>query len=137
MKRIEKYILEKLKLNKDIKVSSSLKFDDYFAVYIGDASMKIINKFEDEYKLNQIYMKYNDCYIYILNVNEIEKWIGVENVDIYLLALTDKDGKPNFKWDKLEDFIKDCNNSRVNLTSLYYVSIKLKENGISKLSQHI
>lgn len=105
------YILEKLKIDKNIKVNSKDKIlaDEYYAVYIGDANIKLMEEIERNYKLNQVYCAFNDCYIYLIPVNDIKKYKSKNNrLSIYRLN----------EFNTLKEFIEKCNSGKVDFDEL-------------------
>ena len=129
MKKINNYILEKLKITKDIDIHSDNP-SDYRLISIDDASKKDfykdkVEKFIDKYKDNQIYCKKNDTYLYILPENEAYDYLG--DFDVYIILLVNyhkkTENKPDFiEWDSLKKFIKDCEEGKVDYQKLFYES---------------
>ena len=129
MKKINNYILEKLKITKDIDIHSDNP-SDYRLISIDDASKKDfykdkVEKFIDKYKDNTIYCKKNDTYLYILPEDEAYDYLG--DFDVYSILLVNyhkkTENKPDFiEWDSLKKFIKDCEEGKVDYQKLFYES---------------
>ena len=80
-----------------------------------------INKYED----TKIYVKKNDSYLYILP--EEEAYDYLIDFDLYSIILPNNNKKskndPDFiRWNTLNDFIKDCEDGKVDYRKLIYES---------------
>ncbi len=123
MINISKYILEKLKINKDTKLDNP---NDYRAISIDTSrNKKKIEDFINKYEDTKIYVKKNDSYLYILP--EEEAYDYLIDFDLYSIILPNNNKKskndPDFiRWNTLNDFIKDCEDGKVDYRKLIYES---------------
>jgi len=124
MINLNKYILEKLKINKDTKLDNP---NDYRAISIDDSrNKKKIEDFINKYEDTKIYVKKNDSYLYILPEEEAYNYLC--DFDLYAIVLVNthrksKKNEPDFiGWDTLNDFIKDCEDGKVDYRNLFYES---------------
>ena len=93
MIQLNNYIIEKLKLDKNLRVDN---IDEYCLLYLNSAFYRFNNeeheRIDKEYKLNKVYSKKILQYVYIIKIKDAKEIVNrnqeeVKNNNIYVYSL--------------------------------------------------
>ena len=111
MKELTTYITEKLHLNKNIKTDNIDEYCIIFKNILFEKNYITLNaEFEEKYKLNKVYSKAIQQYIYVIKKDDAKEFLDNFDEDYSDVQCFEIDNKINY----LKDLIIKLNDEEIN-----------------------